>query len=105
MKTTVSMLALAATALVLNSCVGAFSTRPVGMIYSDVADPVAATSTAGSRTGVAESTSYLGVVALGDSSIAAAKANGGISTVSSVDVKRKSILGIINTYTTTVKGN
>ena len=31
--------------------------------------------------------------------------NGGISTVSSVDEKVHSILGIITTYTTTVRGN
>lgn len=105
MKTTISLIALSATALVLQSCVGGFSTRPVGMIYADVADPVAATSSTGARSGQATSTSYLGLVATGDSSIEAAKRNGGISSVSSVDVKRSNILGIITKYTTTVKGN
>jgi hypothetical protein len=41
----------------------------------------------------------------GDASIEAAKKNGGITTVSSVDTKVKSILGIYTTYTTTVRGN
>ncbi len=68
-------------------------------------NPVAVTSSSGSRTGVATATSYLGLVAVGDSSVSAAKAQGGISTVSSVDVKRENILGVISKYTTTVKGN
>ena len=42
---------------------------------------------------------------MGDASIATAKKNGGITTVSSVDEKIESILGIITTYTTTVRGN
>lgn len=95
---------LIAAASLLCSC-GGFSERPIGTIYSSVADPVAATSTGGSRTGTAESTSYLGLVALGDSSIEAAKKNGGITSVSSVDTHRKNILGIVTSYTTTVKGN
>ena len=46
---------------------------------------------------------YLSLIHI--SSISAAKAQGGISTVSSVDVKRENILGVVSTYTTTVKGN
>ena len=104
LKKTVVFVALSVAALTLSSC-GGLSTRPVGSVYADVADPVAATSSSGSRIGEATSTSYLGVVALGDSSVDAAKRNGGISSVSSVDVKRKNILGIITTYTTVVRGN
>ncbi len=93
-----------ASATLLTSC-GGLGTRPMGAVYANVGDPVAATSSSGHRTGTATATSYLGLVALGDSSIAAAKANGGISTVSSVDVQRENILGIITKYTTVVKGN
>lgn len=105
MKKTIALSALSIAAFVLSSCVGAINNRPVGLLYADVADPVAATTGSGTRVGEATSTSYLGLVALGDSSIEAAKAAGHISSVSSVDVKRKNILGIITTYTTTVKGN
>lgn len=105
MKKTISLIALSATALLLQSCFSGALTRPVGVVYSNVSDPVAATDTAGTRTGEATATSYLGVVAMGDSSIDAAKKNGGISTVSSVDVKRTNILGIITKYTTVVKGH
>lgn len=105
MKKTIALVALCASAFVLNSCFGGLSTVPVGTIYADVTDPVTATPAAGSRVGEATATSYLGVVALGDASIAAAKRQGGITTVSSVDRQRKNILGIITTYTTTVHGN
>lgn len=81
------------------------STVPVGSIYADVTDPITATNSAGSRVGTSTATSYLGIVALGDASVHAAKVAGGISTVSSVDRQRKNILGIITTYTTTVHGN
>jgi hypothetical protein len=53
----------------------------------------------------ATSTTYLGLWAEGDASIDTAKKNGGITTVSSVDAKVDSILGIVTTYTTTVRGN
>lgn len=102
MKKTIALVALSAAAL-LSSCGSGVS--PMGVIYTDVTDPVTATSTGGSRVGTATATSYLGWVAVGDASVAAAKRNGGISSVSTVDVKRNSILGIISTYTTTVSGN
>jgi len=105
MKTTISLIAISAMSLLLQSCLGGICSRPAGMIYADVADPIAATSSTGARTGQATSTSYLGLVATGDSSIEAAKRSGGISSVSSVDVKRSNILGIITKYTTIVKGN
>ena len=103
MKKTLALVALTAVGFMFASC--ASGTRPVGTVYAEVSDPVAVSGNSGSRVGEATSTSYLGVVALGDSSIDAAKRAGGISTVSSVDVKRKNILGIISTYTTVVRGN
>lgn len=79
--------------------------QPIGIIYSDINQPQMATSASGIKTGQSESKSYCGLVALGDSSIEAAKKNGGIKTVSAVDTKVYSILGIYNKYTTTVSGN
>lgn len=86
------LLILISSSALLCSCGGGLSDRPMGMLYANVSDPVAVTSSSGSRTGVATATSYLGLVAVGDSSISAAKAQGGISTVSSVDVKRETSL-------------
>jgi len=105
MKKMIAFVALGSASLLLQSCLGGIMTRPVGLIYTDVADPVAATSAAGNRTGEAMAVSGLGWVAVGESSIAAAKKDGGISSVSSVDVKRKNILGVVTRYTTVVKGN
>lgn len=81
------------------------SMGPIGVVYSDVNKPQQATSATGIRTGQSESKSYCGLVALGDSSIEAAKKNAGITTVSAVDSKVYSILGIYNKFTTTVSGN
>ena len=67
---------------------------------------MAATASAGAgRVGAAASSTYFGVWAEGDASIDAAKKNGGITTVSSVDEKINTILGIKTTYTTPVRGN
>lgn len=103
MKKTFALVALSVAALALSSC--GSSTSPVGGIYTDVTDPITANSTGGSRVGTSTATSYFGLVATGDASIAAAKRNGGITSVSTVDKKRNSILGLISTYTTTVTGN
>lgn len=78
---------------------------PIGVVYSDVNKPQMATSASGIRTGQSESKSYCGLVALGDSSVETPKKNGGIKTVSAVDTKVYSILGIYNKFTTTVSGN
>ncbi len=99
MKKTLALGALCAA--LLCSC----SVSPYGSIYTDTTQPIAAGSGAGSRVGVSESTTILGILATGDASIAAAKANGRISSVSTVDQKVTSILGIFSKFTTTVKGN
>lgn len=76
-----------------------------GFVFTEVSGPVVATtSTASSKTGTATCQSILGWVALGDCSITTAKKNGNISSVSTVDYKTKSILGIYAEVTTTVKG-
>lgn len=77
--------------------------EPKGTLYTAVTIPEAATSNAGNKTGVSTAKSILNLVATGDASIEAAKLNGGITRVSSVDRKVESILGVV-TYTTIVKG-
>lgn len=86
----------------LSSCA---NMGPVGVIYTDVNVPRQATSASGTKVGQSVSKSYLGLIATGDSSIEQAKRNAGISTVSSVDHKVNSVLGIYTKYTTTVTGN
>ncbi len=85
---------------------GCGSTVPIGAIITDVNLPIAVTSvnSAGTKTGEASCISYLSMVAKGDCSIEAAKKNGNITTVTSVDWHYDTILGIINNYKVTVHG-
>jgi hypothetical protein len=65
-----------------------------------------ATNAAGaSKTGKACANNYLGIAAVGDNSIEAAKKNGGISTVASVDYDITNILGFYGASCVIVKGN
>jgi uncharacterized protein YdbL (DUF1318 family) len=68
--------------------------------------PAAATSNPiGSKVGTATATGFLGILFFNaDASIRTAAKNGGITKVSTVDVKMSNILGIIITYETIVTG-
>ncbi len=68
--------------------------------------PVAATSNAvGSKVGTSKATGYLGILFFDqDASIRAAAKNGGITKISTVDIKSTSLLNIIVTYETVVTG-
>jgi hypothetical protein len=68
--------------------------------------PVTATSNpVGSKVGVAKATGYLGVLFFNqDASIQAAARNGGITRISTVDIKQTNTLNIIVTYETIVTG-
>lgn len=69
--------------------------------------PVNATgNSVGSKVGTAKATGYLGVLFFdADASIKSAAKNGGISKISTVDIKMTSLLGIIVTYETIVTGD
>lgn len=68
--------------------------------------PVNATSNAvGSKVGRAKATGFLGVLFFNqDASIRTAAKNGGISKISTVDIKNTSFLNLIVTYETIVTG-
>ena len=66
---------------------------------------IATAETATTKEGKACGSSILGWVATGDASIAAAKANGGITKVTSVDHYAKNVLGIFGEWCTIVKGS
>lgn len=77
----------------------------MGWIYNDTKyGDIATTSVNATKEGTACAQTILGAWATGDASIAAAKAAGGITEVSFVDHSAKSILGIIGTWCTIVKG-
>lgn len=68
--------------------------------------PVNATSNeVGSKVGRASGTCYLGVLCFdADASIMSAAQNGGITKISTVDIKQKNILNLIVTYECIVTG-
>lgn len=73
----------------------------VGAIYTGYTAPAAVTSNpVGTKVGEAETISVLGIVAVGDGGIKKAAKDGGITTISHVDVKTTSVLGLftINKY-------
>jgi hypothetical protein len=76
-----------------------------GWVFTDAKyGDTATTATAATKEGRACATSILAMVATGDASVAAAKANGGITEVSSVDHTAKNILGVFGEFCTVVKG-
>ena len=79
---------------------------PCGFILIDNTLPmqVGDNSVKSSKVGTAMSQSYLGIIAVGDSSIQTACKNGGITKISHVDWKVHNILGFVGEYTTTVYG-
>lgn len=77
-----------------------------GLIFHDVKYPVTATSLSeGTKRGEACTNSVLGLVGSGDASIEAAKRNGGITKVTSVDANSWSLLFFYNKFCTIVHGN
>jgi hypothetical protein len=68
--------------------------------------PVNATSNpVGKKVGTATATGYLGILFFDqDASIRTAAKNGGISKISTVDIKQTSILNLVVTYETIVTG-
>jgi hypothetical protein len=85
----------------------AYAVAPVtGFLYSNVMAPMSATSNSEySKTGMAECTSILGLVAQGDASIQTAMKNGGITRVHHIDYKSESILGVYAKFTVIVYGD
>jgi len=89
----------------LTGCMGVAS--PVmGWAYTEAKyDGEVENGPAATREGKACATSILSMVATGDASLEAAKANGGITQVAVVDHSAKNILGIWGEYCTIVKGS
>jgi hypothetical protein len=80
-----------------------------GFIFSDIDVPMCSPDDSsglapGPKTGTSKMINYFGLIATGDASIQAAAKNGGIIKVKTADFHYDTILGIINTTTTTVTG-
>lgn len=79
---------------------------PVGALYSDTETPLQATSSrAGTKVGEACASGFLfGLVALGDRSIEAARRNGGVNMITSVDEAVSGSPLFFANYCTVVRG-
>lgn len=87
-------------------CAMSFSQPVTGGIYQGTKGATTATSNdLGSKTGQSCATSYLGVVALGDASVASAAKAGGITKISAVDSDNFGILGVYAKNCTVVSGD
>jgi hypothetical protein len=99
---------IGAAALLAAVCLtGCASSYPRGVIITQLKLPVSigeALVKQNMKVGVAECKSYVGVVAMGDASVATAARNGGISKIYFVDWDVENILGLIGTYRCTVYG-
>lgn len=93
-----------ASVLLLSGC--AHAPYQPGFLYTNATYPVAVTNNSVScqKHGTSKATNILGLISTGDASIAAAKADAGITTVGAVDVHYKNILGIYAVTTTEVCG-
>lgn len=84
---------------------GCATYAPLGVVYNSGTTGVSANSSVKPvKTGTACVKSFVGLLALGDGSIAAAKAEGGISRVSTVDYDVFNVLGVYGQYCTVVRG-
>lgn len=89
----------------LNACVvPTYRNMSAGLLVTESKDGIYASGTIGSKMGKACSTSILGLVSMGDSSIATAAKNGGISKVSTVDTEFETVLGVYGEYCMVVRG-
>ena len=104
-KVALTLVGLTAAALSLTACQGVYSPM-LGTTFNETKyGNIATDESNATKEGKACGESWLTAIAQGDASIAAAKANGGITKVSSVDHYAKNILGIYGQWCTIVKGN
>ena len=101
-KVIVSAAALAC--LATSGCVGLSARTGVAAVMVQTEAGNATSAAGSSKEGKACSQNILGIVALGDSSVASAKTTGGITTVSSVDYKYLNVLGFYGRVCAIVKG-
>jgi len=86
-------------------CIAAPVVPPLGMIYTKIDAPLAPRGDVGSKRGSADVTSFFGLVSIGDGSVKAAAANGGIREVKLVDYEYTNYLLIFQRYTTIAYGD
>ena len=105
------LIAIIAAALLLSACAGyrAPVQPPIGTWYNDHTLPIdivseEGTARLGRNTGRSKSSSVLGLVAWGDSSVQAAAREGNLREVQHIDARYHNILGIYSSFETRVTG-
>jgi hypothetical protein len=103
--------AIAVLTMTNTGCSAFLGPYPVGFIFDSSTKPHPADQTylngpgkTDDKMGEACSTGYVGVVAVGDASVAAAKKAGGITDVHTMDLRTFSILGLYTQACTIVHG-
>ena len=105
-KLALALVGMTAAAFSLAACGPIVYSPMVGTTFNETKyGNIATDESNASKEGKACGTSILGWIAQGDASVMAAKANGGITKVTSVDHSAKNILGIWGEWCTIVKGN
>jgi hypothetical protein len=104
MKKLIALLGVAAGMTMLSGCAFTGPGLATGSIYSGYTLGSGVGPGTGTKSGEACVMSILGIVALGDGSIDAAKKDGGVTQVASVDHTVFSILGIYGNVCTKVTG-
>jgi hypothetical protein len=90
--------------LYLSACAVVASPVGNGALFTDVRGPVDVENGAASKLGRACAHNILGLVAYGDASIAAAKKQGGIDQVASLDHDSLSVLSMYSRFCTQARG-
>jgi hypothetical protein len=97
--------------MMFSGCAGFYRTEVmpgVGLLYSDVKSPMTTDfnkqDAPPTKTGKAMAENILGLIVVGDASVEAAAANGGIQKIQWVDYEYKNILGVYAKFTTVVHG-
>jgi hypothetical protein len=104
MKSVLTLVLAAGATVMLSGCAMAGPGLVTGGLYSGYTIGSSVGTGAGGKTGEACAMSILGIVALGDGSIDAAKKAGGITTVATVDHKSFGILSLYGNVCTIVTG-
>lgn len=97
---------LCVVALLCSGCAMVTTQALTGAWYSDMVSPGSASGADfGTKSGTSSAESYLGLIARGDAGVHAAASGAGLSSVSHVDYKSFSVLGIYAKIETYAYGN
>lgn len=105
MKKIILVLTVVTATFISCAMTGAYSATGAGSIFTSITEPVSNSAAAtGNKKGEACNSNILGLFATGDGSIIAARQNGGITKVATVDRKILNVLFLFGQTCTIVTG-